>query len=165
MHPAVELVLNHDPDDHGSLADRVASLADEFRLWELMSHYNWDEGFEVPLAVIRHPRCDRALALRLFWDLDDAAREYLVGGTTDFGASYAPYDAEEAARVEEYCRILTEGLRHGRFPPGRNSFDTGFFGTDDPTLTERQRKLRAGKTTLAQRDYDDAFLHPAVAVA
>ncbi|MGW4480941.1 DUF4274 domain-containing protein [Rhodococcus triatomae] len=155
----IERILTHDADDHGRLADRVSALADETALWALMDDYNWDDGFEVPLAVVRHLRCDRALALRLFWELDDSAREF-HDEQTPLGSTFAPYDAEEARRVDDYCRTLVDGLREERFPTGRNTFDTGFFHLDDPALTERQRKLRAAKTTRTQRDYADGFIRP-----
>lgn len=88
---------------------------------------------------LSHPRCDRALALRLFWDLDDSAR--------GFHADEKPGPrlvvctlrrADEAERVYDYCRTLVDGLREDQFPFGRNTFDTAYLN-----LTERQRNLRA----------------------
>lgn len=29
--------------------------------------YNWDDGPEIPLWIIRHPHCDRATALLIYW--------------------------------------------------------------------------------------------------
>ncbi|MFL1379478.1 DUF4274 domain-containing protein [Nocardiopsis protaetiae] len=163
MDPAVERILFHEPGEHATLAERVAALSDERRLWELMSAYNWDEGFEVPLAVVTHPRCDRALALRLFWELDDTAqihRSDEENGLKENYAAEARYEPEDFGRMVRYCIAVVSGLREGSFPVGANSFDTGFFGFDDPALTDRQRTLRAARTRRAQQEYEDCFLRP-----
>lgn len=52
--------------NQANLPAEIADLSDETALWEIINEYNWDDGFAVPLAVVRHPKCDRALALRLF---------------------------------------------------------------------------------------------------
>lgn len=143
--------------------ERVAELADETRLWELMSAYNWDDGFAVPLAVVRHPRCDRALALRMFWALDDAARLHHSderNALRDAYATEAAYEPDDFAALVAYCATLVDGIRAGTFPIGANSFDTGYHGLDDPHLTPRQRTLRAAHAKLSRRTYADAFLHP-----
>ncbi|MET7640727.1 DUF4274 domain-containing protein [Streptomyces sp. NPDC005438] len=166
MHPEVEQVLHHGPGDHPVLAERVAALSDETLLWELMSAYNWDEGFTVPLAVVRHPRCDRALALRMFWELDDTARLHLsdeAGALREAYSVEARHQPEEFAVLVAYCTTLVEGLRHGTFPVARNSFDTGYHALDDPGLSDRQRTLRAARTRRARQEFEDAFLHPVVA--
>lgn len=163
MDPAIEAVLSHEPDGHGSLAGRVAALTDERQLWDLMSAHNWDEGFEIPLAVVTHPRCDRGLALRLYWELDDSARIHHSdeeNALRELYSAEAEYDPEGFELLGKYCTALVGGLRAGTFPLGRNSFDTGFFGLDDPALTERQRKIRAVHTRRAQREHEDGFLHP-----
>ena len=166
MDSAVERVLSHEAGEHGSLADRVAELADERRLWELMSAYNWDDGFEVPLAVVTHPRCDRALALRLFWELDDSAQIHHSDETCALQENYtveARYQPEEFDRMVRYCSALVSGLQEGTFPLGANSFDTGFFGFDAPALTDRRRTLRIARTRSAQQEYEDGFLRPVTA--
>ncbi|WP_166350924.1 DUF4274 domain-containing protein [Phytoactinopolyspora limicola] len=72
MRPNIARILSapNDPETRALVAD----LPDETALRELMDTCNWDDGYVVPLAVVRHPRCDRGLALQLFWALDDAAR-------------------------------------------------------------------------------------------
>lgn len=163
MDPAVERVLHHQPDEHADAAVRVADLTDETQLWELMTHYNWDDGFAVPLAVVHHPRCDRGLALRLYWELDDAAQihhsdeQHALRETYDVEARYQP---DDFAALVAYCTTLVQGLRDETFPIGRNSFDTGFFGLEDPELTERQRSRKALATSVAERDYEEGFLRP-----
>ncbi|GAB3161369.1 DUF4274 domain-containing protein [Myceligenerans halotolerans] len=140
--------------------------ADEVDLWNLMSHYNWDDGFAVPLAVAQHPRCDRALALRLFWELDDTARIHLSDEADALRESFSTemtHEPEEFERVVTYATTLVDRLRRGDFPDGRNEYDTGFMTVDDPAgQTEGQRKIRAIRTKRAQLEYDDTFLRPAI---
>jgi|GEM_PF-6206626 len=164
---SVERILHHDATDHGRLADWVAELTDETQLWDLMSGYNWGDGFEVPLAVVRHPRCDRGLALRLYWELDDAARVHQSdenAGLRDGYSTTATYEPADFERLVDYCTLLVRGLRDESFPIGRNSFDTGFFRFDEPSLTDRQRRLRVARTKAAQRDAEDGFLRPVTGV-
>lgn len=163
MDPSIERILSHDAQDHGSLAERVAALPDERQLWALMSAYNWDDGFEVPLAVVTHPRCDRALALRLYWELDDSAQLHHSNENAALREAYsaeAEHHPEEFDRLVRYCSALVRGLREQTFPIGLNTFDTGFFALDDPALTDRQRTLRAARTRRAQREHEDGFLRP-----
>jgi hypothetical protein len=163
MDTSVERILNHEPGEHDVLPAFVAEVADEVGLWELMDGYNWDEGFAVPRAVVEHPRCDRALALRLFWDLDDAAQIHLEdedNGLREAYSSVAEYEPEDFADLVVYCTILVQRIREGSYPIGTNTFDTGMFDLDNPVLTDRQRKLRESRTTIARRSFEDAFLYP-----
>lgn len=163
MRDDVGAIIEHDRDRHEDLPRLVAALPDELALWELMSVYNWDEGFAVPLAVVEHPRCDRALALRLFWDIGDIAQHYYGDEDAvvpEAFADDAERNPEEFHTLMAYCTTLVTGIREQRFPLGRNRFDTGYFNLEDPTLTDRQRKIRAGHTKLALKTFEEAFLHP-----
>ena len=130
-----------------------------------MGDHNWDDGFALPLAVVRHPRCDRALALRLFWELDDAARTHLADEENALSEGYraeAKYEPEEFERIVAYATTLVDRLRRGDYPDGRNEYDTGFMELALPGQSERQRRLRAARTERARKQYDDAFLCPAL---
>lgn len=139
--------------------------ADEVALWNLMNDHNWDDGYTVPLAVARHPRCDRALALRLFWELDDTARLHLSDEETALSENFsdvAKYEPEEFTRIVAYATTLVDRLRRSDYPEGQNQFDTGFMAVDLPNQGERQRKLRELRTKRAQQEYDEVFLFPSL---
>ncbi|WP_197517291.1 DUF4274 domain-containing protein [Microbacterium karelineae] len=124
-----------------------------------------DDGYAIPLAVARHPRCDRALALRLFWDLDDTARIHLsdeAGALHESFSTEATREPEEFERIVAYATTLVDRLRAGSYPDGANEYDTGFMELDAPGQTEQQRRIRALRTRRARSEYDDAFLRPAV---
>lgn len=163
MRDDIDAIIEHDGVDHAQLPIMVAALPDEIALWELMSAYNWGDGFAIPLAVVSHPRCDRALALRMFWELDEAAQLHCDDEETairEMYASDAEHDPEGFRVLLDYCTTLVTGLREQRFPRGQNRFDTGCFNLDDPTLTDRQRTLRAAHTKRAQQTFEDVFLQP-----
>lgn len=159
----IAAIIEHDCAEHERLPALVAALPDEDALWELMSAYNWDDGFAIPLAVVSHPRCDRALALRMFWELDDTAQLHHGDEAAAIREEYADgadRDPDAFRTLLAYCSTLVAGLRDQTFPHGRNRFDTGFFALDDPTLTERQRALRAAHTKRARQQFEDHFLDP-----
>jgi hypothetical protein len=43
------------------------SLDTTIELHQFAWSYNWDDGPEAPLWVIRHPQCDRGTALLIYW--------------------------------------------------------------------------------------------------
>lgn len=145
--------------------DAVPPESDEIALWKLMSGHHWDDGYGLPLAVVQHPRCDRALALRLFWELDDAARIHLSDEEHALREHYsteATYAPEEFERIVAYATTLVGRLRRGDFPDGANEFDTGYTDIAPPDLTDGQRKLRALRTKRARQEHEDVFLRPAL---
>jgi len=104
-----------------------------------------------------------ALALRLYWELDDAAQIHHSDEDHALRENYtveATYQPRQFETLVAYCTALVDGLRAEAFPIGRNSYDTGFFGLDDPALTDRQRTLRTARTERAQADYEDGFIRP-----
>lgn len=54
-------------------------------LEELLHQYNWDDGFEIPKAILDNPHCDLALALKVFYLADGFA--YLDGLAEKSGLS------------------------------------------------------------------------------
>lgn len=122
MRDDVAAIIEHDCGDHARLPRLVAALPDEGALWELMSAYNWDDGFSVPLAVVLHPRCDRALALRMFWELDDAAQLHHGDGEVairDLYASDAESDPDGFQALLAYCTTWWRDSARGASHPER----------------------------------------------
>jgi len=40
---------------------------DCYMLDKILTRYNWDDGFDLPLEIIHHPNCERATALKAFY--------------------------------------------------------------------------------------------------
>jgi hypothetical protein len=65
--------LFYEADNAGD--DRAAEICeDPLILHSIVLYYNWDDGFEVPTAIMRNPHCDLGTALMMFhsaerWDL------------------------------------------------------------------------------------------------
>ena len=48
----------------------IQSINSEDELFVLLDNYNWDNGFEVPEAIITHPNCTLPIALLAFYRAD-----------------------------------------------------------------------------------------------
>lgn len=126
----------------------VRQLKSAASLMKLMQHYNWNEGFEIPLAVITHSCCDLGLALFLFWESDDA-RQYYKG---------EHYTDDEYLLA--FCKTLVGGLLKGYYKEGCNKFDTGYYGEHLAPEGSAVHELRALRTQSARQYYADALLQP-----
>ena len=60
----------------------VKSIDSEDELFVLLDNYNWDNGFEVPEAIINHPKCTLSVALLAFHRADGI--QYLLEGEAIF---------------------------------------------------------------------------------
>lgn len=48
----------------------IKSIVDKEILHAIAVKYNWDDGFEIPTAIIRHEKCDLSTALFIFYLAD-----------------------------------------------------------------------------------------------
>lgn len=152
---------------HAHDIDAAIAHLDAGELAEIAQAYNWDDGYAVPAALVRHPRMDRGLALQLFWEIDDTARLHVDSpgeSLEDIFSSLVAHEPENFAHLTAYVTTLVRGLQEDRFSPGPNVFDTGFFGTQDPSLTDRQRKIREINTRRARETYAEGLLRPEPAI-
>ena len=53
-------------ESNAEAVKQVKSIKTEEELFVLLDNYNWDNGFEVPEAIINHPNCTLSLALLAF---------------------------------------------------------------------------------------------------
>ena len=60
----------------------VQSINSEDELFVLLDNYNWDNGFEIPEAIINHPNCTLPVALLAFHRADGI--QYLLEGEAIF---------------------------------------------------------------------------------
>lgn len=91
----------------------LKQLQTEDELFVLLDNFNWDNGFEVPKAVLNHPKCSLSVALLAFHRADGI--RYLFEGEAAF---VNPLSKEWEGFVKDvYTRIL-----RGQFPGGTISF-------------------------------------------
>jgi hypothetical protein len=54
-------------EDIQEAVNLVKTISSAGELYELLRHYNWDDGYEIPIAIADHPLCELAIAIRMFW--------------------------------------------------------------------------------------------------
>ncbi len=65
------VIIEHLYNDSPSQALKfIESLADEESLFVYASEYNWDNGFDVPQAILQNPNCSLSVALLVFHSAD-----------------------------------------------------------------------------------------------
>ncbi|WP_225749984.1 DUF4274 domain-containing protein [Streptococcus sp. Marseille-Q4154] len=92
----------------------VQSINAEDELFVLLDNYNWDNGFEVPEAIITHTNCTLSVALLAFYRADGL--RYLFEGEDAFAN---PLLKSWKTFIKEiYDKILKE-----HYPIGNISYD------------------------------------------
>lgn len=91
----------------------VHSINAEEELFVLLDNYNWDNGFEVPEAIITHTNCTLSVALLAFYRADGL--RYLFEGEDAFANSLSK--SWETFIKEIYDKILKE-----HYPIGNISY-------------------------------------------
>ena len=69
-------------ESNAEAVELVKSINSEDELFVLLDNYNWDNGFEVPEAIINHPNCTLPVALLAFHRADGI--QYLLEGEAVF---------------------------------------------------------------------------------
>lgn len=100
-------------ESNTEVVKKVKSIKTEDELFVLLDNYNWDNGFEVPEAIINHPNCTLPVALLAFHRADGI--QYLFEGETIFANRLS--DSWENFIKEVYDKILKK-----QYPNGSISF-------------------------------------------
>ena len=113
----------------------LEQLQTEDELFVLLDNFNWNNGFEVPKAVLTHSKCSLSVALLAFYRADGI--RYLLEGEAAFAN---PLSKEWEVFVKDvYTKIL-----RGQFPSGAISFQ--------PEITKIQKfKLKKLKPEIDER--------------
>ena len=48
----------------------ISQMKDSDLLYIYADHYNWDDGFEIPQAILKHNLCNLSIALLIFYRAD-----------------------------------------------------------------------------------------------
>lgn len=121
-----------------SNAKAVASLDQlqtEDELFVLLDNFNWNNGFEVPKAVLTHSKCSLSVALLAFYRADGI--RYLLEGEAAFANSLS-------TEWEDFVKDVYTKILGGQFPSGAISFQ--------PEITTIQKfKLKKLKPEIDER--------------
>ena len=115
----------------------LEQLQTEDELFVLLDNFNWNNGFEVPKAVLTHPKCSLSVALLAFYRADGI--RYLLEGEAAFANSLS-------TEWEDFVKDVYTKILGGQFPSGTISFQ--------PEITTIQKfKLKKLKPEI-----DEVFL-------
>lgn len=90
--------------------DYVKSITDEETLYIYAYNYNWDNGFDVPQAILQNENCSISIALLLFNSADGVL--YLEDKSS----------AEGTKRWRSFVSNLYKSIRKGEFHQGFTAF-------------------------------------------
>ena len=65
----------------------------------LLDGYNWDDGFEVPIAISNHPYCDLGVALSLWWLADGGAWFERPNEVSEYMQDWGNFCREMTSRI------------------------------------------------------------------
>ena len=116
-------------ESNAEAVELVKSINSEDELFVLLDNYNWDNGFEIPEAIINHPNCTLPVDLLAFHRADGI--QYLLEGKAIF-ANRLSKSWEDFIK-EVYNKILKK-----KYPNGSISFQ--------PEITKIQ-KFKLNKLT------------------
>lgn len=125
-------IAQHLYNDNVSQAIKyVQNISDEETLFVYTYNYNWDDGFEIPKAILTNKYCTLSVALLLFRAAD--------GLTFLQDQSFA----DSLPEWKDFITMLYEQIINGKYVSGKASYD--------PELSKVQEyKL---KKTLAPEEY------------
>ena len=106
------VIMDHLYNDTNQQAVKfVESLEDEESLFTYASEYNWDNGFDVPQAILANKNCSLNIALLIFHYADGVL--YLEDKNT----------AEGTKRWLSFVKDLYKRILNGDFYMGKMPFD------------------------------------------
>ena len=116
-------------ESNAEAVELVKSINSEDELFVLLDNYNWDNGFEVPEAIINHPNCTLSVALLAFHRADGI--QYLLEGEAVFANRLSK-------SWEDFIKEVYDKILKKKYPNGSISFQ--------PEITKIQ-KFKLNKLT------------------
>ena len=116
-------------ESNAEAVELVKSINSEDELFVLLDNYNWNNGFEVPEAIINHPNCSLSVALLAFHRADGI--QYLLEGEAIFANRLSK-------SWEDFIKEVYDKILKKKYPNGSISFQ--------PEITKIQ-KFKLNKLT------------------
>ena len=122
-------------ESNAKVVANLEQLQTEDELFVLLDNFNWNNGFEVPKAVLTHSKCSLSVALLAFYRADGI--RYLLEGEAAFANSLSK-------EWEDFVKDVYTKILRGQFPSGTISFQ--------PEITTIQKfKLKKLKPEIDER--------------
>ena len=100
-------------ESNAKVVASLEQLQTEDELFVLLDNFNWNNGFEVPKAVLTHSKCSLSVALLAFYRADGI--RYLLEGEAAFANSLSK-------EWEGFVKDVYDKMLRGHFPSGTISF-------------------------------------------
>lgn len=88
----------------------ISQIDDQEFLYVYMYNYNWDNGFEIPQAVLDHDKCDLSIALLIFYRADGL--RYLVDKSVNVNLP----------QWQSFIKKLYDSILNGKYQRGEIAF-------------------------------------------
>ncbi len=100
-----------------TLCDRVASIDDPNTLYILANNYNYEDGYNIPTAIIKNKNCCLSTALNMF---------YLAGGDILLHNrnKFLSYDRNYFGEQIDFLLLLEEMILESKFKEGKIGFSS-----------------------------------------
>lgn len=95
---------------NGEIKTIISQIEDQEFLYVYMYNYNWDNGFEIPQAVLDNDNCDLSIALLIFYRADGL--RYLVDKS----------DNVNLPQWQSFIKKLYDAILSGRYQRGKIAF-------------------------------------------
>lgn len=100
--------LLYEIEDTEAILKGISKLDDEEMLFAYCCEYNWDDGFEIPQAILEHKKCTLAIALLLFYEGDGLSYLFSKDEADDVEDS----DEDWYAFIENLYNQIKDGRYH-----------------------------------------------------
>ncbi|MCM1541028.1 MAG: DUF4274 domain-containing protein [Blautia sp.] len=97
-------------EDKDKIRAELAQTEDPEILYMYAYNYNWDDGFDIPQAILDHKKCELSTALLIFYMADG---ERYLSDKTDTG---------QESRWYSFVKDLHEAILAGRYQKGKIGF-------------------------------------------
>lgn len=89
----------------------LSQTEDQEILYMYAYHYNWDDGFEIPQAILDNGKCDLSIALLLFYEADG------------FRFLMEKSDNVNSPQWSSFVRDLYDSIMAGKYRKGKIAFE------------------------------------------
>ena len=100
-------------ESNDKAVELVKSINSEDELFVLLDNYNWNNGFEVPEAIITHPNCTLSVAVLAFHQAD---------GIQDLLEGEAVFANRLSKSWENFIKEVYDKIFRKQYPKGSISF-------------------------------------------
>lgn len=112
MYEEIRDILYFEKNSKEDVVDYIRKIKDYKKLHVLSYNYNWDNGFEIPEAIINNPFCDLSTAMMVF---------YLADGYS-FLSDKESFDESNQLEWKRFIKTLSERILNNEYKNSKIDF-------------------------------------------